>query len=246
MTYPETPDQGSGSPQDAARHGEGVVNISRRRIFRGVAGGAGVVMAVHAKTALGQAICQSPSAFTSGNQSPRPGTTPPPCSGGRSPGFWVQPQKFGYWEAVGALPPTFIPDLEPCPTGVSDLKASDILNQGTLLSAVVSPAPLPAPLSDYGIWYALAFPTDLTVFNTAVRGQLLRHLSAAWLNAKTFPDYPISLDQIRQMWVATGDGVGTWCPSGPTCLGAEDIIAYISGMYDINADLAPLPCKKKP
>ena len=41
---------------------------SRRRLFKGVAGGAGVLLAVHAKTALGTGVsgaCQSPSAMMS-------------------------------------------------------------------------------------------------------------------------------------------------------------------------------------
>ena len=49
------------------------IDVSRRRLFRGAAGGVGVVLAVQAKTALGTGTCQSPSARMSGNTSPRGG-----------------------------------------------------------------------------------------------------------------------------------------------------------------------------
>ena len=63
----------------------------RRRLFRGVPAGIGVLLAVQAKTALGAGVCISPSAMMSGNASPRPGDGSV-CSGGRSPGFWKVPQ----------------------------------------------------------------------------------------------------------------------------------------------------------
>lgn len=85
------------------------------------------------------------------------------------------------------------------------------------------------------MWAVLAFPTEFA------GGQLMRHLVAAWLNANHFPDYPITTQQIGDMWAATSAG-GTYM--GMT---AEDLIDYISNMYDINADVGEDPdlCKKK-
>lgn len=213
---------------------------SRRRLFRGAAGSAGVLLAVHAKTALGTGICKSPSAMMSGNTSPRPnsGIT---CSGGRSPGFWKVPQKFNYWPA-GTSPATFTKPVSVCSTGLQGLTLADVATQGTLLSSVFAGAS-----STYGLWAVLAFPNDCG-------GQLLRHLSAAYLNAGAFTtsaaQYPMTQDQVKNMWVQLNT-TGLYCPGslvggcGNLAWNQTQVINYISGMYDLNSDLPPDPdlCK---
>ena len=215
----------------------------RRRLFRGAAGGIGVLLTVQAKTALGNtANCISPSAKMSGNQSHQHDTSS--CSGGRSPGFWVQPQHSQYWSPDYVFP-TFDVQVEPCTSGVSDLQKANIINQGSLLSTFFTGAP------SVGMWYALAFPTDTSTFGTQERGQLLRHLSAALLNAAEFSNYPITKLQVQEMWNELQNG-GIYCP-GPEVGGAcgtngmtrNEVVAYIEGMYGINSEVVNL-CKKNP
>lgn len=218
-------------------------SASRRRLVRSVAGGAGVVLSVHAKTALGAGVCKSPSAMMSGNTSPRPnsGIT---CSGGRSPGFWKVPQKFPYWSQAGATAPTFNVVVSECGSGMQNLDIANIQTHGTLLSSVLPGAP-----ANTGIWVALAFPNS---FSSG--GQLMRHLSAAWLNAGYFTSaaqrYPLTRQQIEDMWNATKSG-GSYCPGslvggcGTKAWTAAQVIAYIEGMYDINDGVGPDLCKKK-
>ena len=207
-------------------------DLLRRRLFRGVYGGVGVLMAVQAKTALG-AACASPSAILSGNTSPRPGTGST-CSGGLSPGYWKVPQHAGSWPRAGALFPTFTNPVLVCGSGMKDLKLSVIKLPGTTLESAgfIGGAP-----SGTGIWAILAFPGSFS------GGQLLRHLAAAWLNAGYFgsavQQYPLTRSQIIEMWNATKNG-GFYCPSSMTCgpsagWSGQQVIAYISGMYDINA-----------
>jgi len=230
MTAETRPEANSETPVGAK-----LPSASRRRLFKGVAGGTGVLLAVHAKTALGSAVCRSPSAILSGNTSPRPnsGVT---CSGGRSPGFWKQPQKFGNWGPAGAAPATFRVTVNNCSSGLQNLTLSNIVSHGTLLTGKgFTGAPAGA-----GMWAALAFPNS---YNP--RGQLLRHLTAAWLNAGLFTGaagkYPLTKEQVVAMWNATKSG-GLYCPGvtivGTSCTtgwSAQQVIAYISGMYDINA-----------
>ena len=216
---------------------------SRRKLFRGVAGGTGVLLSVHAKTALGTGVggvCQSPSATMSGNASPRAGSGVV-CSGGRSPGFWKVPQKFSYWAPTGATPATFNVPVAECGSGMQGLTLSNIATQGTLLTSIgFTGAP-----ANVGMWAVLAFPNSFT------NGQLLRHLSAAWLNAGYFgssaAQYPLTKSQIVEMWLETKSG-GTYCPSsiGSTCTNgwnAAQVISYIEGMYDINSNVDPNLCK---
>ena len=215
------------------------LSMARRRLFRGAAGGVGVLLTVHAKTALG-GVCKSPSAMMSGNTSPRAGDGSV-CSGGRSPGFWKVPQKFQFWGPAGATPPTFSVGVSECASGMQNLKLDHILTQGTLLtSAGFAGAPL-----NVGIWAVLAFPNNFS------GGQLLRHLSAAWLNAEYFSSptqhYPVPRAQIFEMWNATKSG-GLYCPGtvvggcGSNGWSAEKVIAYFEGMYDINDGVGPDLC----
>lgn len=210
------------------KQNEPAPNGLRRKLFRGVPAGFGVLLAVQAKTALGTTICQSPSAMMSGNTSPRPGggTT---CSGGLSPGYWKVPQHFGSWAPAGATYPTFKKIVVECATGMTGLTLDQIKTAGTLVTTPLPGASVPAGT---GIWAVLAFPGSFT------GGQLMRHLSAAWLNAGYFgAAYPITRQQVLDMWNATKSG-GTYCPTGITCTTpwtSTDVINYISGMYDINA-----------
>ena len=208
----------------------------RRKLFRGAYGGVGVMLAVQAKTALGGVVCQSPSAQMSGNTSPRPGQTVV-CSGGRSPGYWKVPQHFGEWKDAT---PAKVTGLAVCSTGLGNAKLTDITDQGTLLTAIgFSGAP-----ADVGLWAVLAFPSKFD------GGQLRRHLGAAWLNAGLFIEdtamYPLARSQIIDMWNATKSG-GTYCPTGMTCSQsqrwtADQVIAYIESLYNINAEIEPELC----
>lgn len=232
MTAEHQPEANGATPAGAA-----LPSASRRRLFKGVAGGTGVLLSVHAKTALGTGLCRSPSATMSGNMSPRPGDGTV-CSGGRSPGFWKQPQKFVNWGPAGATFPTFNVTVDVCASGMQALTLSNIVTQGTLLTNVgFAGAP-----SGVGMWAVLAFPND---FNPG--GQLLRHLAAAWLNAGLFTGaggkYPLTKQQVIDMWNATKPGSGgLYCPGvvlvGSSCTTgwtSTQVISYISGMYDINA-----------
>ena len=231
----EKPDTTAGSA-DSVNSG---LSLARRRLFRGAAAGAGVLLTVHAKTALG-GVCKSPSAMMSGNTSPRPGDGSV-CSGGRSPGFWKVPQHFQYWGPAGATPPTFNVGVVTCASGMQNLTLANVTNHGTLLTNagfVGAPAGV-------GIWAVMAFPNSFT------GGQLMRHLSAAWLNAGYFTSstqrYPITRAQIADMWIATSSG-GLYCPGtivggcGSSGWTAAQVIAYIDGMYDINDGVGPDLC----
>ena len=224
------------------RDGDGVlIDTSRRRLFRGAAGGVGVVLSAQAKTALGGGICQSPSAMMSGNTSPRPGNGQS-CSGGRSPGFWKVLQHFSYWGTAGAAPATFKVQVAECSTGLQGLKYDDIATHGTLLTAIgFTGAP-----AGVGLWAVLAFPNQFTS-----GGQLMRHLAAAWLNAGYFAGssakYPLTKAEVVRMWTSTASG-GLYCPSSlPSCgtsgWNSSQVIAYIEGMYDFNAGVEPNLCK---
>jgi len=211
-------------------------NQLRRKLFRGASGGVGVLLAVQAKTALGAGLCQSPSAMMSGNASPRP-DGPPPCSGGRSPGFWKVPQKFNYWTSP-ATHATFSQPISICSSGMQGLSMTDILTEGTLLSSI-----FPGSLSSHGLWAVLAFPTHA---DFGGQGQLLRHLTAAYLNS-LYPSwsspYPISTAQVQDMWTQL-NACSLYNPTvtsgcAVTGMTASEVIAYISGMYDIAADLPP-------
>lgn len=238
-TNPEQTDPCGGNPSRGPVLSQ-TGSRTRRRFMGAAAGSVGVLLAVQARSALGSGICQSPSALVSGNASPRPDEER--CSGGRSPGFWKQPQFFYEWTIAGAEYPTFSVELGECPTGVSDLSPDVILTPGTLVSEILPGAPSYLNGADPGIWEILAFPT-----NFGPIGQFMRHLIAAWLNAGLFADYPITRDQIVDMWLAAKDG-GVYCPSSLTCTGdsgldRDEIIAYISGMYDINAEIEKKICK---
>jgi hypothetical protein len=214
-------------------------DAGRRRLFRGAGGGAGVLLSVSAKSALG-AVCQSPSAMMSGNTSPRPGSGST-CSGGVSPGYWKVPQHANSWPAAGGVFPTFNVAIDVCATNLNDISQATITNKGTNLQNVFPAAP------DVSMWYVLYNPND-TVFGG--KGQLLRHLSAAWLNAGFYTSsaakYPLTKQQVIDMWNAVKMG-GTYCPVGVTCTRpwtVTDVINYISGMYDLNALSDPPVCKK--
>lgn len=235
-------------PVLANAHAHGAQSPTRRRLISGAAGGGAVLLALHARTVLGQTACASPSGTWSGNQSPRPGG-PPPCVLGRSPGFWKQPQWFqGAWSMAGVAPPSFR-NVDPatCPTGLGELGPPDILTPGTLFGAIFSPdvartsmAPGMDPMLGVGLWEILAFPASFGAY-----GQLARHCIAALLNARSIPDYPITEAQAKAMW-SQGVGAG-YCPMPTDCgsaiWSAEQIIAYITGTF---GDGFEFPVCKKP
>ena len=217
----------------------------RRRLITAAGGGVGVLLSVSAKTALGSTICQSPSAMISGNMSHRPGDDKS-CVGGLSPGFWVQPQKSGYWSTAWVSFPTFKEPIVECAPGMGSLSLSVIQDPGTLIDSVFDGGtagfqPGVGELPDPGLWAVLFRPKRF-----GPNGQLLRHLTAAWLNAGYFGnDYPVSRAQIQKMWSDLRLG-GTYCPSSIDCgaLGwdAQQVQSYIDGMYDDNGLDMPNYC----
>ncbi len=237
--------------QPAAVGGAKLKSAARRRLFRGAAGGAGVLLTVHAKTALGGALCQSPSANMSGNSSPRPGQGAT-CSGGRSPGFWMQPQHFPHWrQGIQEIrPPMFDNEVVDCTAGLGKLKWSDITDQGTTFQSVFGVEPARASVGTYpgeaGLWAVMAFK------NGFQGGIFMFHMIAAYLNANYFREasakYPMTPEQVVEMWTATASG-GKYCPSSfvvESCPGggwnADEVKAYIEGMYHDN-DPVPNLCK---
>jgi len=253
MNTDTTKQQDNGAPEVADKP---LVQNSRRKLIGGTAGGVGVLMAISAKTALGTGICQSPSAMVSGNTSPNR-DAPPPCSGGRSPGFWRNPQHFAAW--VGATPPT-LRNAGLCPTGLGQLTPANICSQGTTVYQVFGTAatnlltsysgtakgdpgcgpggPFTINPTDWGLWAVLAFPKDAGINE----GDLLWHLCAAYLNSLTFSDYAMTPEQV----IAAGQSLltsGYWCPYPDTAncgdkgFTPSSFVSYISGMYDINAEL---------
>lgn len=226
----------AGSPSGSAQ-----VGPSRRRLFKGLAAGTGVMLAVPARTALGQVACQSPSARMSGNTSVRPGSGIT-CSGGRSPGFWKVPQKFQYWTSTGATPATFKVPVSECSAGMQGITLADIDTHGTLVMSHFTGLS-PAKYTNVGFWEVLAFPTSFP------GGSELRHFIAAWLNAGYFKTdaakYPLSQQQVVDMWAATL--TGAYCPpSLGSCSAGWDratVVSYISSMYDLNAGVEPSLCK---
>jgi len=243
----------------------GAADSRRRRLIKGAAAGTGVFLAVQARTALGTTQCQSPSAMISGNQSPRPGDGHT-CSGGRSPGFWKQPQHFSYWGPSGLQYPTFDTGITACSTGLGNVTPCDITNPGTPLGSLLPGAPgqiNPDTGKVMGVWEVLVWPTNYPTYGKAGcqgkakekdifngQGQLMRALIVAYLNAGWFnstgQDYPITAQQVIDMWNAVKNG-GRYCPPNMSCSGggmsAQDIISYIEGMYDINADINVNLCK---
>lgn len=225
------------------------VNAGRRRLFRGIGGGAGVLMAVSAKSALGGGVCQSPSGMMSGNTSPRPGTGTT-CSGGLSPGYWVQPQHSPNWSTAGGVFPQFNGTIVTCTTSLNQVVFGDISNQGTTLQSVFTGwAPKGTYQGGVSMWWAINAPNDAMFGGPGGVGQLLRHLSCAWLNAGYFQSasakYPMTKSQVVDMWVQLNTK-GSYCPGSLSCSKpwtAADVITYISNMYDVNAPVANL-CKQ--
>lgn len=248
------------SNQESQEQGKPVLS-RRRKLLTGSAAGAGVFLAMQAKTALGTTIkCQSPSAMISGNTSPRPddGTT---CSGGRSPGFWKQPQHFLYWAPSGLQYPTFYTAIVPCSQGVGNVSPCDIKTTGTRIGRL-----FPGAVGgNKGVWEVLmwhsSYPTIQGTPGTqgcqvsgnadafGGQGELLRALASAYLNAGYFGSssqaYPLTKQQVIDMWNAVKSG-GLYCPTGMSCgnngMDASQIISYITSMYDINSDVVNL-CK---
>lgn len=231
------------------KSGSATVDHGRRRLFRAAGGGAGVLMAVSAKSALGGGVCKSPSAMLSGNQSPRPGNGNS-CSGGLSPGYWVQPQHSPNWATAGGVFPQFNGNIVTCTTSLNKVAFTDITSQGTTLQSIFTGwTPQGTGIGAVSIWWAINSPNDAMFGGPGGVGQLLRHLSCAWLNAGYFTSssafYPLTKAQVVDMWTQLKTK-GSYCPGSIKCSTpwtATDVINYISGMYDVNAPVDNL-CKQ--
>lgn len=191
-------------------------SASRRRLFQGVAGSTGVLLAVHAKTALGTGICQSPSGRMSGNQSPRPGSGVT-CNAGDHPNTCIAPgSSFSHWPTTCGKP-SFKSDTVNTskgnltfatskPTGYRDVALADMAGEGLLLSSVVSGAP------SIGLWRAMSTQAPLVGSNRV----LLAYLCAAWINGQKYSAasgrFPISDIEIKRMAEMSINGQ-FYCPS---------------------------------
>lgn len=230
-TPPDSDAPRAGTPHDAFSGARpGAVDSGRRRLFRGVGGGAGVLLAVSAKSALGQSTCRTPSAAMSGNTSPRPAAATP-CVGGKAPGWWKVNKSA--WATTGATFPTpanGVTVVECTAPNARPLALSDIGAPGTLLSTVFAGAP------QVSLWWALHKPDD-TIFGN--KGQLLRHLAAAYLNAGAYQGstgrYPLLQSDVVKMWNDTHMG-GSFCPASmPSCKApwnSTAVMSYISGLWE--------------
>ncbi len=176
----------------------------RRRLISAAAGGVGVLLAVQAKTALGQTTCISMSGQMSGNTSPH-SNHEVPCASGFSPGFWRQPQHFDQWYLASATPPTLNATVSECTNGQGGLSADVIASPGTLVGTVFPGA---AVGQNVGLWEVLAFSNG--------DDQMLRHLICAWLNAGSIAGYPITRQQVQDMWSQLST-TGRYCPTSVTC-----------------------------
>lgn len=218
MTAENRPEANSETPA-----GGTLPSASRRRLFQGVAGGTGVLLSVHAKTALGTGICQSPSGRMSGNQSPRPGMGVT-CKPGDHPNTCIAPgTSFGHWPSSCAKP-SFKSDTVNTskgnltigtsrPNGYRHIHANDMSSDGLLLSSVVNGAP------GIGLWRAMASEPCLVGSNRL----LLAYLCAAWINGQKYTAasgrFPISELEIKRMSEASINGQ-FYCPSSMTSCGS--------------------------
>ncbi|WP_332673827.1 hypothetical protein [Aromatoleum sp.] len=206
----------------------------RRRLIGAVGGGVGVLLAVQAKTALGQAMCISMSGQMSGNTSPH-SNHEVPCASGFSPGYWRQPQHFAVdWAAAGAVPPTFNATVSECVSGMGQLSPEVIQAPGTLVGDVFSGG-LVGPT--IGLWEVIAF-SDLY-------DALPRHLICAWLNAGAVSGYPINRQQVLDIWSQLST-TGRYCPTSVTCtdggLDAAQVRQMIEATYGYSASDASTMC----
>lgn len=220
---------------------------SRRRFIGATAGGVGVLLAVQAKSALGQTSCLSPSATVSGNLSHHANL--PPCSTGLSPTDWKLQINLSSWGSVSA--PTFKQNVMLFDADISNAgediskNPRNVMNSvGTLVSAIL---PGSGVSNSTGIWEFLAFPQNYAILPDR---ELMRHLIAAWINTNLFPDYPIKPRHVQEMWQSLHGGSGTYCPSSLACgdtkgLSAAEVISYIKTTYSGTESPLLYVCKKK-
>jgi len=205
----------------------------RRRLIGAAGGGVGVLLAVQAKTALGQTMCISMSGQMSGNTSPH-SNHEVPCASGFSPGFWRQPQHFDQWSQAGAVPPTFNATVSECVSGMGKLSAEVIQTPGTLVGDVFSGMLVSPTL---GFWEVIAF--------SDIYDSLPRHLICAWLNAGAVSGYPITRQQVQDIWSQLST-TGSYCPTSVTCtdggLDAVQIQQMIEATYGDSTLYASTMC----
>ncbi|MCC6472718.1 MAG: hypothetical protein IT514_03140 [Burkholderiales bacterium] len=229
----------------------------RRRLLTGGITAAPILLSAVSRSALATGTCQSPSRAMSGNLSPRNESF---NCGGKSPGFWKQPQKFGNW--VGALPPNLLemvngswvtcsessagsPSLGSfftLPYGNGSHKIGNGNGYGTTFVSIFSPSAagmVPVvPAADSDPRQVSARPVTLwevLAFPTEVGGtmsQTARALVAAYLNTKTIGNYPLTTLQVLDMWNQLVT-LGSYCPiSGcGTPWNATQVKTYLETTY---------------
>jgi hypothetical protein len=205
---PDTETASCGCQKVSDSHPENTgASAKRRRLLRAGLSAGPVVLALSGKSAMATSgqICRFPSTWASidptqgGNAaglSHHPSTGDENCGFGRSPGYWKQPQKRGFWPGLQGAGP--IPDKLPCslgttPTGVSS--CSDYLGDGTKVSSI------------FGTGGNSTFSQMLCSTN----GQDIYHYLAAYLNAWTVQGYPLTPPQVVAMWYGSFKvGSVTW------------------------------------
>lgn len=224
----QSPANKGSEPSRAAEQALDVLHASRRRrLIRAGASGAAVLLAVKARTALGQTACLSPSAVVSGNMSTQPTTTV--CTLGATPTFWkLQTTLESNWLLLER--PSFAQNLSdessPCNNGhaIEDLD-SLILTPGKLVSDMLPGAP------GISAWAVLAFPDVFAGSDY----DLMRALIAAWFNARLIGEgYPLRVWHIEEMWMERNN----YCPASITCtpemgMTESEILAYVRGTFDL-------------
>ncbi len=216
-------------------------SAARRRLVRGAAGSAGVLLSVHAKTALGT-TCISPSAQISNNTSPR-ASTGVTCHGGNSPHHWKLPTNCSSWPSACSRPtfPSNVVVDTTQPWNCRALQSSDVTNQGATMSSMGLTG------VSISIWAALNFSDG------SPGQELRRQICAAVLNAHAFQSignrYPLTPTQVIEMWDAVKGG-GTYCPSslfgscGSKSWGADKVVNFLASLHGTGSSTQNLYWKR--
>lgn len=226
----------SGDPAPVELEGEArgllISDLSRRRLVKSAIATGSVILTLKGQSALA-AGCASPSRLVSG--APSPGTgTPPPCVGGRSPGYWKTCQHLDEWPKP---PPTFV---NICTDGLPG-KDNELVTQGVLFGDIFTGG---GTLGSFGCWRILAYPSRvdkvLEAFNME-QIQLARHLIATYFNRTVYgSNFPLTFAQIQTMW--TDGSMGLYCPDGAVSCTlpwtTQELVCYLRNYtMDVSDDL---------
>lgn len=235
---PSGPDQ----PQRSTER----IATERRRLLKGGAAAAPILMAFTSRAALGSCgVCTSPSRHASLNQfnSAHPGEQQYSCTG-RSPGYYKTMQNLDGWPSGVTIPVlkkkdhgNWVSDTNGTPPFSRFCAQERMESPGASFISIFGNADTMGPVVPTGsacavasrpvcLWEILAYPTHLSTSYA----QLARHLIAGYFNALTISNYPVTAAQIIDMW---NNRTG-YCPtSGCTApWSASDIIDYLVCTFD--------------